>query len=74
VVLYCNSWCPACRRARIWFADNEIEYVEVDVNRNKKGAEQVRAWADGNLSTPTVDINGTIMVNRDQKRAEELLL
>ena len=69
-----NSWCPACRRARIWLADNEIDYVEIDVNKNRKAAAQVREWADGNLSTPTIDVNGTVVVNWDQKRMEELLL
>jgi glutaredoxin len=74
VVLYCNSWCPSCRKARIWLADNNIDYIEVDVNKSRKAAEQVREWTNGNLSTPTIDVNGTIVINWDQKRMEELLL
>jgi len=68
VVLYCTSWCPSCRRARRWFGDNGIEFIEVDVNKNRKAAAQVREWADGNLTTPTIDVNGTIVVDWNLKR------
>jgi glutaredoxin len=74
VVLYCTSWCPSCRRARQWLGDNGIEYIEIDVNRNRKAASQVREWAGGNLTTPTIDVDGTIVVEWNQKRMEELLL
>jgi glutaredoxin len=74
VVLYCTSWCPSCRKARIWLAENNIDYVEIDVNKNRTAAAQVREWANGSLTTPTIDVNGTILVNWDQKRMEELLL
>jgi len=74
VVMYCNKWCPACRRARIWFFDNNITYQEVDVVLNKHAAYQVRKWADGNLVTPTFDVDGTIVVDWKPDRMEELLL
>lgn len=74
VVMYCNTWCPDCRRARSWLARHEIEYQEINVAQNPEAAAQVRAWADGNLVTPTFNIDGTIVVDWDQKRLEELLL
>jgi hypothetical protein len=33
----------------------------------------VREWANGNLVTPTFDIDGTIVVDFDQKRLAEVL-
>ena len=74
VVLYCNRWCPSCRRARVWLEENEIDYTEVDVNKNKAAAAQVREWADGNLVTPTFDVNGTVVINFEIKKLEELIL
>ncbi len=74
IVMYCNQWCPACRRARIWFSENQIEYEEVDVVLNKKAAYQVRKWADGNLVTPTFDVDGTVVVDWKPERLAELLL
>ena len=74
VVMYCNSWCPGCRRARAWFLENQIEFQEVDVVLNKHAAYQVRKWADGNVVTPTFDIDGTIVVDWKPERLAELLL
>jgi peroxiredoxin len=74
VVMYCNKWCPACRKARIWFSDNDIEFQEVDVVLNKQAAYQVRKWADGNLTTPTFDIDGTVVVDWKPEQLEQLLL
>jgi len=74
VVLYCNQWCPGCRKARAWLAEHQVEYREVDVILNKHAADQVRKWANGNLTTPTFDIHGTIVVDWDPKQLEKLLL
>jgi glutaredoxin len=73
VVMYCNSWCSDCRRARIWLKRRDIDYVEVDVNAVPGAADQVRQWANGNLVTPTFDIDGTIVVDFDEARLGELL-
>ncbi len=73
VVLYCTKWCPACRRARNLFADNDIEYTEVDINKVPMASEQVKQWADGNRITPTFDIDGTILVNWNEKELRKVL-
>lgn len=74
VVLYCTRWCPSCVKARKWFDEHGIEYIEVNVATNMKAAEQVKEWAGGNRVTPTVDIHGTIMIGWDEAQAGELLL
>lgn len=73
VVLYCTSWCPGCRKARAWLAEHKIDYVEVDVTTNPKAAGKVRKWANGNLTTPTIDINGEIVVDWDVGKVARLL-
>jgi glutaredoxin len=73
VVMYCTSWCPDCRKARKWLAEHQIDYVEVDIAANPKGAAQVRKWANGNLVTPTLDIHGTIVVNWDEEKVAGIL-
>lgn len=74
VVLYCTRWCPSCVKARKWLAENEIEYVEVNVGTSGKAAEQIKQWAGGNRTTPTLDIDGTILVGWDEDKAAELIL
>jgi thioredoxin reductase (NADPH) len=73
VVLFCNSWCPDCKRARAWFKINEIDYVEVDVMENREAGRMVREWANGNLVTPTFNINGTVIVNFNVSELEKTL-
>ena len=73
VVLYCTSWCPDCRKARKWLAERQIDYAEVDVTANPKGAAQLHKWANGNLVTPTFDIHGTVVVDWDEEKVARLL-
>lgn len=73
LIMYCTPWCPACRRARAFFAENGIPYVEIDITKDRAAAARVRGWANGNETTPTFDIRGTIIVNFDQARVQEAL-
>ena len=73
VVMYCTPWCPACNRARDFFANNNISYVAVDISRDRAAAERVRGWAHGNETTPTFNIKGTIIVDYDQSKLERAL-
>jgi len=73
VVMYCTPWCPGCRQARAFFKENGISFSEIDISRDRVAAQRVRGWANGNETTPTFDINGTIIVNYDRIRlAREL--
>jgi glutaredoxin len=73
IVLYCTKWCPACRRARNLFAELNLEYTEVDVNITPGATEQVKKWADGNRTTPTFNIDGTIIVNWNEMELRKVL-
>jgi glutaredoxin len=73
VVLYCTPWCPACRRARTYLQEHGIQYVEVDVTRDRAAAARVRGWANGYETTPTFDVRGTIIVNFDISKLAKAL-
>jgi len=74
VVMYCTPWCSDCRNARAWLKEHRISYTEVDISINPKAARQVREWANGNETTPTFDIDGTILVDFDAKKLADLLI
>ncbi len=63
LIMYCTPWCSTCRRARAYLAENGIAYTEVDISKDRAAAAKVRGWANGNETTPTFDINGTIIVD-----------
>jgi len=73
VILYCTPWCPGCRRARAYLDEHGVQYVEVDITRDRAAAERVRGWADGNETTPTFNVKGTIVVDWDQAKLAQAL-
>jgi glutaredoxin len=73
VVMYCTSWCPACRRARVYLEARGIPYVEVDIARDRTAAARVRQWANGNETTPTFHIRGRVIVGFDEQKLDEAL-
>ena len=68
IVMYCTRWCPACRRARVWFQGHNLEFIEVDIDAVPGAADQVKRWANGTRTTPTFDIDGTILVGFDERK------
>jgi glutaredoxin len=73
VTLYCTPWCPDCPEARRYFKQHDIPYVEIDISRDRIAAARVRGWADGNETTPTINIRGQIIVTFDQAKVEKAL-
>ncbi len=74
VMLFCNQWCPGCRRARNWLAKHSIEYLEIDITRNEQAAAQVKEWTGGDLTTPTFYINGDVVIDWKEQEVARLLL
>ena len=73
IILYCTPWCPSCRRARAFFKDHNIDFLEIDISKDRTAGQRVRGWARGYETTPTMDIKGTILVDFNQARVAELL-
>ncbi len=73
VIMYCTSWCPACRRARAFLAENGIAYTEIDITKDRAAAARVRGWANGYETTPTFDIRGTIVVDFKLEQVKKAL-
>lgn len=71
IIMYCTSWCPACRRARQWFANRDLKFIEIDIDDNPAAAAQVKKWNNGNRSTPAFDIDGTIITSFDENKLAE---
>ena len=73
VIMYCTAWCPGCKRARLWLKEKGIAFLEIDTTKDRAAAARVRGWANGNETTPTFDIKGTIIVNFDLPKLEKAL-
>jgi mycoredoxin len=54
IVLYGVAWCGDCRRARRIFAEQNITYLDIDIEQDDKAAEFVRQQNGGFQSVPTI--------------------
>ncbi len=63
IIMYCTPYCLTCRKAATWLEERGLEYTRIDVYQVPGAIQQVRAWADGHLVTPTFDIDGEIIVD-----------
>jgi glutaredoxin len=73
VTMYCTDWCPACRRARAFFKINNVPFREVNISRDRQAAAEVRNYTGGYETTPTFNVNGTVVVNFDVEKLSQLL-
>ena len=73
IVMYCTPWCEDCKKARSWLMQRGLKYTEVDISRNRRASAQVREWAGGSQTTPTFDIDGTIIVDFDPEKLAKAL-
>jgi len=73
VILYCTPWCPACRKARAYLNEHKIEFVEVDVTRDRNAAQHLRNWTGGYETTPTFRIKGEVIINFDRDKLNKAL-
>jgi hypothetical protein len=67
VVMYCTPWCIRLQQSERLAAGLRNPFREVNISLNRTAAQQVREWANGNLVTPTFDIDGTIVVDFDRE-------
>jgi glutaredoxin len=73
IIMYCTTWCPSCRRASKWLKSKGLEFTEIDIAKVPGAAEQVMKWANGFRTTPTFDIDDTIIVEWNESLLQETL-
>ncbi len=73
LIIYCTPWCQDCKQARVWLKERGIPYKEIDISKDRVAAKRVQAWCDGHETTPTFDYKGTIIVDWDLERLQEVM-
>jgi mycoredoxin len=61
ITVYGAYWCRDTIRTFHLLNDAGVPYTIVDVDSDAEGAEKVKGWNQGRLSTPTLDIEGRIL-------------
>ena len=71
IILYCTRWCKDCKDARAWLNARGLKYTEIDVDYNLTARSRVKQWCDGKLITPTIDFDGTLVIDFHPEQYEE---
>ena len=62
--MYTTPWCGYCKRLRAQLDRADIEYTEIDIERDPDAAELVMSVNGGNQTVPTVVFpDGTALTN-----------
>ncbi|QIZ78585.1 glutaredoxin family protein [Ferrimonas lipolytica] len=69
VLLYSASWCSVCASARRYFARNDIDYVEIDVETDTSNNDEFRQL--GGLGVPLIVVKGKVMRGFEPNRISE---
>lgn len=63
IVVYSTTWCPDCRRAKKFFGEQRIPYVNVDIEADAQAMAFVEKINQGRRSVPTIIFpDGQILV------------
>lgn len=77
VLIYTQSTCPWCRKAKKFFKDRDIpfEYVDYDLagEREQEQIMDEMHKTSGSASFPYVKINGNVVVGYNPKRYLRLM-
>jgi hypothetical protein len=57
----------------VWLKERGIPYKELDISKDRVAAKRVQAWCDGHETTPTFDYKGTIIVDWDLEKLQEVM-
>lgn len=52
-----------CHIPKSFLAEHDVPYTEVNIDEDEDAALQVEQWNNGNRLVPTIDIDGTILIN-----------
>ena len=77
IIMYGRTYCGDTIRAKKVFEQNQIEYVWINIDRDKDGEQRVKEINKGNRSVPTIIFqDGSMLVEPDKdtliKKFEEL--
>lgn len=72
VVIYSTPTCPYCKRAKQYFSQKRIPYIEHNVAEDKKAADEM-IKISGQIGVPVITIDDEVVVGFNQALVDKLL-
>lgn len=73
ITMYTTSTCGFCKVQAAWMEKLGVKFELKDVGKDKEAAEELKEKANGHMSVPVTDIDGTIIRGFDRKKLQEAL-
>jgi mycoredoxin len=73
VTLYSAPWCGYCRVAKRVLDDQQVPYIDIDIDQDEEAAKRVEQWNNGDRLIPTLDIDGTVLTNPSPTQLRQAL-
>lgn len=58
IVMYVKPDCPYCQRARDYYNENNIPFVEYDAQNDKERQRKMLEFTGGDVTVPAIVMNG----------------
>lgn len=72
IVMYSTSWCPDCKRSKMWLDDHKVSYKDINIEEDEAAMEHVLQLNNGMQSTPTIVFpDGSILTEPSNRELEE---
>ena len=72
VMVYSTSHCPYCIKLKDFLKQNNVKYVEYNVEEDKEKANEM-VEKSGQMGVPVIDIDGTVIVGFDKQAVAKAL-
>ncbi len=72
VTIYSTPTCPYCKRAKQYFSQKGIPYIEHNVAEDKKAADEM-IKISGQIGVPVITIDDEVVVGFNQALVDKLL-
>ena len=73
ITIYSTPTCSYCLMAKDYFAENGVEFEDVDVSIDAERREEMLGLTGGQMGVPVIVIDGEVVFGFDKGRIEELL-
>lgn len=71
IVMYTTDFCSDCRRAKVFFEDHQISFLQVHIETDPRAVQFLSEINHGNRSVPTIVFpDGSILVEPSPKDLE----
>ncbi len=72
VKIYTTPTCVYCKLAKQFFKENEVDYSETDVTKDRAAAQEM-IEKSGQMGVPVIDVDGKIIVGFDKPALKKAL-